>query len=260
VSNLSSPYEIEIWADSFHEGEWILENFKDYFTLKEKLYLHGFIPRYIFELTDGFEVSFTVYGSYKTWSPLHKKIKDLLEFGKPDIIIFDPQKNKIIIAIEETAAVPTGNQALQRCERIFGSALSGVPFAYLLGEFGVHKDGNVRRTSIWPTMLALKLSLMYRVPSLTFHYSDIKNPEDYSAGSGVKELFDYLSLKINLYFGIDEKDTTAKLVDLTTKIVGSMCEFILSQVDNIAPYLPNKTELSKKRYILVARFQEPSAF
>ncbi len=37
--------------------------------------------------------------------------------------LYYPEKDKICFAVEETAAVPTGNQALQRCERLYTQSL-----------------------------------------------------------------------------------------------------------------------------------------
>lgn len=111
---------LEIWADSFHEGIWCIENIQKFFeknnyTIDLK-YLNGFIPNYTFKDNEHI-INFTIYGSYKSWENIPTEITDLIEWGKPDFIIFDPNVNKIILAVEETAATPTGNQATQRCER-----------------------------------------------------------------------------------------------------------------------------------------------
>ena len=110
----------EIWADSFHEGVWCIDNIKEFFLEKNYIikldYLNGFIPTYSFSKED-ISIIFYIYGSYKSWEPLPKPIQSLIEFGKPDFILFDPDIDKIILAVEETAATPTGNQATQRCER-----------------------------------------------------------------------------------------------------------------------------------------------
>src|SRR2546428_236 len=84
----------------------------------------------------------------------HSKERGILEFGKPDAIIYDPVADEVLFAIEETAAVPTGNQSLQRLERVWYAASCGIPFAYLIGEYGLHKDQGVRRSSIWPVYLS----------------------------------------------------------------------------------------------------------
>ena len=75
--------------------------------------------------------------------------------------------------------MPTGNQSLQRLERVWYAADQNIPFVYLLGKYGLHKDGNIRTTSIWPSYLALKLSTQYSIPSLTLLYGSRQNPEDY---------------------------------------------------------------------------------
>jgi len=111
-------------------------------------YEKGFIPVFRFKLNDELELEVKVFGSYKNWDPLPKQIAELIDWGKPDLITFDPEKDSILLAVEETAAVPTGNQALQRCERMYGSLRKQIPFWYLLGEFGTHVDGGTRRDSI----------------------------------------------------------------------------------------------------------------
>lgn len=236
-----TKYNLEFWADSFHEGDWACNGLAEFFKLKKIEYLQGFIPRYFFEIDHSSELVVTVFGSYKNWEPLPKPIENLLEWGKPDLIIFDPKNGRIMLGVEETAAVPTGNQALQRCERIYGSARVQVPFWYLISEFGIHLDGGVRRDSIWPTALALKLSCIKKVPSIVLHYSDTSNPEDYAAGVGMKELFEALSISIESWFGIKKN---AALLPVLERQYQHMLNFIKSQWSNMVDYLPglNKIE------------------
>ena len=61
---------------------------------------------------------------------------------------YDANSREILFAVEETAATPTGNQAMQRCERQYGSARFRIPYWYLISEYGLHRDGGVRRDSI----------------------------------------------------------------------------------------------------------------
>ncbi len=135
---------IEIWADSFHEGDWCcsflsqIASSKGYTITKD--YVRGLQPHYVFSSKDN-EIELLVFGSYKSWSPLPAKIKELIEWGKPDFIAYSATNKKILFAVEETAATPTGNQAMQRCERQYGSARLRIPYWYLISEFGVHKDG-----------------------------------------------------------------------------------------------------------------------
>lgn len=232
---------IEIWADSFHEGDWccslIASIAKDNGCNISKNYIRGFQPHYIITGQD-FEINILVFGSYKSWSPMPKKINQLIKWGKPDFIAYDPLKEEIIFAVEETAATPTGNQAMQRCERQYGSARLGIPYWYLISEFGVHKDGGIRRDSIWPTIAALKLSILKQTPCMVLHYSDIDNPEDYSKGKGVNLLFSSLymmlknhSLEINNLYGLNT---------LLEKQYLEMLNFLSSQSINIIDFLPSE--------------------
>ena len=102
-------------------------------------------------------------------------------------------------AVEETAATPTGNQAMQRCERQYGSAHLRIPYWYFVSEYGEHVDGGVRRDNIWPSIAAIKLTLIKNTPCLVLHYSDIDNVEDYNSGNGLGLLFSSLSHIIDNY-------------------------------------------------------------
>src|SRR5207237_1456906 len=93
--------------------------------------------------------------------------------------------DNILLVVEETNAVPTGNQSLQRLERIWKAADSRIPCIYLRPKYGMHIDGGLRTNSIWPAYLALKLNLQYDVLSLTLLFGDRSSPENYSVGTGV---------------------------------------------------------------------------
>jgi hypothetical protein len=80
-------------------------------------YENGFLPVYDYEFPNG-TLRIKVYGSYGSWEPLPEVIDDLISWGKPDFLAYDPITKDILFAVEETAAIPTGNQALQRCESL----------------------------------------------------------------------------------------------------------------------------------------------
>jgi hypothetical protein len=235
-------HKLEFWADSFHEGDWASKGLATFLDVKSVEFIEGFIPKYTFLIDESNELEVTVFGSYKNWSPLPAKISELLDWGKPDLIIYDPISEKIILAVEETAAVPTGNQALQRCERIYGSSRSEIPFWYLLSEFGLHVDGGVRRDSIWPTVLALKLSCIKRTPSVVLHYSDIKSPEDYSAGEGYTELFKVMHAYVLVWAGLAEESI------LTPILKGQyqhMLDFVNTQWHSITSFIAGLDEVNE---------------
>lgn len=236
---------IEIWADSFHEGNWCCDCISNIaaqagYTVK-KSYVRGFQPQYIIKKdTDTLEL--TVYGSYKSWNPVPQKISELIEWGKPDFIAFDKAENSILFAVEETAATPTGNQAMQRCERQYGSARLKIPYWYLISEFGVHRDGGIRRDSIWPTIAAIKLSIIKKTPCVVLHYSDIDNPENYNVGSGVNLLF--TSLFGILANHVEGKKSLHNLENILENQYQEMLKFVLSQWQNIIDFLPSEKILS----------------
>ena len=237
---MAEELNLEFWSDSFHEGNWACEELACFFELVGLEYLDGFIPSYTYKIPDGSKINITVYGSYRNWSPLPNKIRELLDWGKPDLVIYHPATDKIVLAMEETAAIPTGNQALQRCERIFGSARLKIPFWYLIGEFGVHKDGGTRRDSIWPTILSIRLSNVYKTPCITLHYSDKENPEDYTIGEGVKTLFQSISIFILEHFG---RATKVDLFNILHPQYEKMNLFVNSQWKSLISYMPLSDKL-----------------
>ena len=191
---------IEIWADSFHEGIWCCDHICSYLNKigysNSSEFLNGFIPHYVIEHNHVDVLDFIIYGSYKSWEPMPKKIKELISWGMPDFVAYDVDDEKILFAVEETAATPTGNQAMQRCERQYGSAHLRIPYWYFVSEYGEHADGGVRRDNIWPSIAAIKLSIIEKTPCLVLHYSDLDNIEDYNSGKGLDLLFTSLSLII----------------------------------------------------------------
>lgn len=228
-------YRLEFWADSFHEGNWACEELSKYFNNTSVSYKNNFIPIYTYEFDSGDELEITVFGSYRNWSPLPPVIDYLINWGKPDLLVFDPSTKKIIFAMEETAAVPTGNQALQRCERMYGSLKSNIPFWYLIGEFGSHVDGGIRRDSIWPSILAIKLSCIHHTPCIVLHYSDREHPEDYLYGDGVKFLFKTLALEIEIHVGVIN---ARELLPILKDQYQHMLTFIESQWPRIVKFIP----------------------
>lgn len=236
---------IELWSDSFHEGNWCCEN-----ICKQAInhglevsveFLMGFQP--VFKISSPTaEIKIEVYGSYNSWEPIPNKVKQLLKWGKPDFIAYDPVLDKILFAVEETAATPTGNQATQRCERQYGSSKFQIPYWYLLSEFGVHRDGGVRRNSIWPTAAALKLTILQKTPCIVLQYSDLNNPEDYDTGNGLELLFSSLyKILINHSNNLPLFHEMENLIKVQYQ---DMLNFLLSQWSNMIDYLPNEDLLA----------------
>lgn len=232
--------ELEVWADSFHEGQWCCENIaiimqKYGFKIQHK-YINGFQPYFIME-KNNIILKFIVYGSYKSWNNRPQKINELIEWGKPDFVIYDADEDKLILAVEETAATTTGNQSLQRCERQYGSSRFKIPYWYLLSEFSIHSDGGVRKDSIWPMVAALKLSILNTTPCIVVHYSDENNLEDYSAGKGIKLLFNSISRLIINY--VTNQFLYQDMESIICEQYSDMLKFLSSQWANIVDYMPD---------------------
>jgi hypothetical protein len=235
---------LELWADSFHEGDWGCRQLAAQALGRGGTHVevlkHGFLPTHSYVTADA-DFSLTVYGSYTDWTPLPPAVGDLLKWGKPDLVAYDPESQTIVFAVEETAAVPTGNQALQRCERLYGAARSGIPFWYFLPEFGLHIDGGVRRDSIWPTVMALKLSQDKQLPSMVLHYSDEQHPEAYSVGTGLTVLFSTLLDVLANYSG--DRDPLHGLRDSLEDQFRTMLAFVGSQWPRMLDFLPGEDAL-----------------
>lgn len=249
--------QLEIWADSFHEGVWCCDNICESletlgYTYSSD-YINGFLPHYIISKDHAEVLELVVYGSYKSWSPMPIKIKALISWGKPDFIAYDAQIDEILFAVEETAATPTGNQAMQRCERQYGSARLRIPYWYFVSEYGEHVDGGVRRDNIWPSIAAIKLTLIQRTPCVVLHYSDIDNVEDYHAGNGLGLLFSSLSGMVNNY--VLGRDIFFRMEPLLAKQYGEMLRFISSQWSHVIDFLPSKELLlQEKTAEVISRF------
>ena len=242
--------ELEIWADSFHEGDWccqlLINTLVDEYgaTDPQVSYSMGFQPVYSTTIGDT-RVFFTVYGSYRSWSQIPDKISDLLSWGKPDFILYDPSSDKVIFGVEETAATATGNQTMQRLERQYGSARFHVPYWYLVSEYGVHIDGGTRRDSIWPIVGAIKLTIQKKIPSVVVHYSDLDNLEDYSSGKGLKLLFKSLSKMVCNYSR--GKKSLDGMENLLAEQYEEMLLFLLDQWRAILEFLPSESTIRDKR-------------
>lgn len=212
----------------------------------ERGYRYNFQPTFTFYLDTKPRFEAVVYGDYKGWEPLPELVEEVISYGKPDIILFDREANKIILGVEETAAVPTGNQSLQRLERVLFSAQKRIPFIYLVSEYGLHKDGGLRRSSIWPSYLALKLSTQFQAPSLTLLYSDREHPEDYDYGGGVRDLATISHLYVLEWLGEQVKDEKEAAL---ARVYREMGEFILEHTGDISPNLPGRALLTDASFL-----------
>lgn len=238
--------KLEIWADSFHEGEWCCDNLEKIACREgfvcEKRYDSGFLPIYTFK-NEKIYIELEVYGSYNAWSDMPNAIDELIEWGKPDFIAYAPKEDKIIFAVEETSATMTGNQPMQRCERQYGSAIHRIPYWYLVSKFGMHLDGGMRTDSIWPSISALKLSIKYKTPNIVLHYSGEDSPEDYDSGNGLNLLFTSLyQILVSYAAGADNMSQ----LDIMKKQYEEMLEFINSHWRTMIDFIPSESMLTSE--------------
>ncbi len=238
-----SPVLLELWADSFHEGRWALEQLADHFDSFSLSYERGFLP--VATVTkDGATAVLHVLGDYRAWTPIPDRVSDVLAFGKPDLLVYDRTHDRVLFALEETAAVPTGNQSLQRCERMVGACLqqSPVPFAYLLPEYGMHLDANARRASVWPFLLAQKLTDQYDVPSVILTYGSRDAVEDYAIGDGVAQSFALVASVIYEAMGLPSQSWEGARDELLEAIRAGMLVFVADQAAAIMHVQPPRVQ------------------
>jgi len=230
--------KLELWCDSFHEGVWATEGIIKQLpnAAAVRSYRLGFIPQYSLQLGRTL-LEIEVFGGYGNWNNLPPKVRDLLDWGKPDIVGYDRSTDKVLFAVEETAAVPTGNQALQRCERMHGAGMMKVPFWYLLSQFGTHVDEGTRQASPWPALMAIALTATFRTPNIVLLYSSEASQEDYAEGEGMAQLFRMLAKMLKnygteteLFNGLDE--------ELSNHFT-SMLRFVGDTYSNVTNFLPH---------------------
>lgn len=122
-----------------------------------------------------------------------------------------------------------------------------------MSEYGEHIDGGVRRDNIWPSIAAIKLTLLQRTPCVVLHYSDIDNVEDYNAGNGLGLLFAALSGIVNNY--ILGRDIFFEMEPLLAKQYREMLLFISSQWGKVIDHLPSKELLQQAETAdIISRF------
>lgn len=236
--------KVELWCDSFHEGAWAAEGILQQWpnAVVTRTHRLGFIPNYSVQRGQ-LRLELEVFGGYGNWTDLPSKVRELLDWGKPDIVGYDRSTDTVLFAVEETAAVPTGNQALQRCERMHGAGTMKVPFWYLLSQFGTHVDEGTRQASPWPALMAVALTSTFRTPNIVLLYSSKASPEDYTAGEGMAQLFRMLA-KMLENFSVHAM-LLADLDDELREHIASMLRFIENTYLNVTDFLPNADLLSE---------------
>ena len=206
-------------------------------TCRSISYELGFVPRYLVTGHD-FILELIVFGDYSSWQNVPAKVAELLESGKPDIIAYDRANDTILFAVEETAAVPTGNQSLQRCERMYGASMMKVPFWYLLVQYGVHLDQGTRQASVWPSLMAIALTTTFRTPSMVLFYSSLSSPEDYAEGEGVAQLFSILGGMLRNF--VQRRQLLNGLEYELAGQFASMLNFVRETYANVTTFIPHE--------------------
>jgi hypothetical protein len=117
-----------------------------------------------------------------------------------------------------------------------------LPFLYLLPDYGRHKDGKVRRTSVWPVFLAAKLSMQYNTISLVFTFGDQEHPEDYSVGDGPGLFFDFVLTVLKEYAGSPTVECRAAQEAIISQARRGMKQFAGEHAPTMLKVLPGYCE------------------
>ena len=79
---------IELWSDSFHEGEWACSKLEDLHKINgytaRKTYQYGFLPKYEYVFpNETLQIKVCSYTS----ESMPEAIADLISWGKPDFLL-----------------------------------------------------------------------------------------------------------------------------------------------------------------------------
>jgi len=200
---------LELWGDNQFEVLWALTDIakraeKSGWQTKCNL-IQGFIPE-IHIAKDNIVLIITGFGGYRFWDHLPAILNNTLKDGKVDLVLYDKDKDKMIIAVEDSSATMTGNQSQQRAERVCAFAREKVTVAYLLPSHAVKAaDGGVRTPNLWVPITALCLIAAYKVPALLFQFGTVNDPDNKFAGEGSNTLHQLIWESILKHFGLNNQ-------------------------------------------------------
>jgi hypothetical protein len=123
-----------LFGDNLHESKEVMEKVERHFCDAWKPPLHvsltgcPALPIYTIEY-GGVSIMVECRGDYGNWHDLPKKVLEYISlFDKPDVVLYDLQRKKIVAAAEFTETVSVGNSQWQRSGRVVAAAILGIPF------------------------------------------------------------------------------------------------------------------------------------
>ncbi len=217
LSEKENINEFIIYADNILEGITLLNDL----TLDDDhLKFYGVIyepidqPIYIFQ--DGYErfYAIKICGSYEKWK-LPKEVAEIKNYmDLPDYIIYSIQKQRVIVAGENTETASVGNSQWQREGRKIAAAKIKVPFIYQTFYSGRDESQKaIREPSSLQVYNHLVYSIRYKVPSFVCYLEnnfDNSKTRDREKADGQKLFYDYI--KILLLNSIDNSFLSLKKV------------------------------------------------
>ncbi len=115
---------------------------------------------------------FEVFADF-TNTNLPEKVKNILTMGcRVDYIFYNPNKDSIVLLIEDTKTAPVGNAQKQRISRPILSWINKIPFIYVSPEKGMDASSNQKRTE---TGVFKKLKTLNKESFISNKHFNLKN-------------------------------------------------------------------------------------
>lgn len=173
---LKNIHEFILYGDNILEGITLLN---DMTQTDDILSLYGVIyepidqPIYLFQDEKSEIYAIKICGCYSKWK-LPKEVTNLIEYiDLPDYIFYSIEKERVIIAGENTETASVGNSQWQREGRKLGAAKYHIPFIYQTFYSGKDESQDtIREPSSLQVYNQLIYSIRYRVPSLVAYFEN----------------------------------------------------------------------------------------
>lgn len=173
---LENIHEFILYGDNILEGITLLN---DMTQANDILSLYGVIyepidqPIYLFQDEKSEIYALKICGCYSKWN-LPKEVTSLIEYiDLPDYIFYSVEKEKVIIAGENTETASVGNSQWQREGRKLGAAKYHIPFIYQTFYSGKDESQDtIREPNSLQVYNQLLYSIRYRVPSLVAYFEN----------------------------------------------------------------------------------------
>lgn len=174
--SLNKVHEFILYGDNILEGITLLN---DMTQTDDIMSLYGVIyepidqPIYLFKDDKGELYAIKICGCYDKWNR-PKEVTALIEYiDLPDYIFYSVEKQKVIMAGENTETASVGNSQWQREGRKLGAAKNHIPFIYQTFYSGKDESQDtIREPSSLQVYNHIIYSIRYRVPSFVAYFEN----------------------------------------------------------------------------------------